>query len=718
MLISTQIYSQGLAIYEKTTYFYFYMKTVRLITLFILSVLITSCTQKTDTETEIAWDSWGVPHITASNIEELFFAQGWAQMHNHANLILDLYGSARGKGAEYWGKDKLQNDILIHTLGFNQLADEWEGMQDPETRSIYASFVKGMNAYAQAHPESIDEKNRMVLPLTTKDVNMHGMYVVFIRFVGGGELGRIQQWQDMGSNSFAVGPKRSASGNAMLVQNPHLPWWREFLFFESHLMLRGKSMYGATLVGFPGIAIGFNDYLGWSHTNNTIDNADTYELDLKDGGYLLDGERKEFEVVLDTIKILKEGGGFIDSTFTFKKTVYGPVVKLSRDKALALRMAGLDRPDMFLQWWRMINSTTFNEFKSALKMAQIPFWNVMYADKQGNIFYLFNGLVPQRNSGDWNYWNRIIPGGKSRDIWTHMHPYGDLPKLKNPATGWLQNCNDPPWTCTIPMALKPNDFPPYMAPVYMSFRPQRSAKMLMDDESITFQELINYKLSTHSEFADRILDDLFGAVEKYGSQKAKEAKAVLEKWDREANVDSKGMVLFYSWSQKFNVWQSSNYSKAWNIRNPVTTPDGISDPVRAVHLLEVTVDEMLKNFGRLDIPWGDYCRIRYNGKNLPGNGTDGSIGVVRVASPGGADDTHVYVDGGDSWVGVIEFGDHLQAKVLLSYGNATQKDSPNNGDQLELFSRKELRDAWLTRAEIEANTVKREVLSEGRFHEK
>ncbi len=691
------------------------MKSNILFIIIALVLISTSCANPEKANTEIIWDTWGVPHVYADNVEDLFYAQGWAQMHNHANLILDLYGSSRGKGAEYWGKDKLQNDLLIRTLGFDKLADEWEAKQESEIKSMYTSFVNGMNAYAQAHPESIEEKNKVVLPLTTKDVNMHGMYIVFTLFIGGGELGRIQQWPDMGSNTFAVGPKRSASGKAMLVQNPHLPWWREFLFFESHLNLKGKSMYGATLVGFPGIAIGFNDNLGWSHTDNTIDNADTYELELKDGGYLLDGARKEFEASSEIIKVKREDGTLIDSTFTVKRTVHGPVVNSSKDKVLALRMVGMDRPNMFLQWWRMINSTTFDEFESALKMAQIPFWNVMYADKKGDIFYLFNGLVPKRSSGDWDYWDRIIPGGMSADIWTEVHSYADLPKLKNPATGWLQNSNDPPWTSTIPTILNPKDFPAYMAPQYMSFRLQRSARMLMDDESITHQELVDYKLSTHLEFADRILDDLFEAVDQSKSVKAKEAKAVLEKWDREANVDSKGTVLFYSWANRFNVFQNTNYTTRWDMKNPITTPDGISDPARAVQLLEAAADEMQKKFGRLDLPWGDYYRIKYNDKDLPGNGIDGSVGVVRVAWPADADDTHMYIGGGDSWVGVIEFGDRVNAKVLLSYGNATQKDSPHFGDQLELFSKKQLRDAWFTRESVDTHKAKTEVMTEKGF---
>lgn len=213
--------------------------------------------QTNSEQAQIAWDSYGVPHITANKVEDLFYAQGWAQMHNHANMIIQLFGTSRGRGAEYWGKNNLQDDVMIHTLGFEELAEEWEKKQDPEVKIMFSSFVRGLNAYAKAHPEAIDEKNKPVLPLTTKDVNMHSMYVIFTRFIGGRDLGMVQQWPDMGSNAYAVGPKRSASGNAMLVQNPHLPWYKEFLFFESHLKLNGKNMYGTTLVGLPGIAIGF-----------------------------------------------------------------------------------------------------------------------------------------------------------------------------------------------------------------------------------------------------------------------------------------------------------------------------------------------------------------------------------------------------------------------------------------------------------------------------
>ena len=691
------------------------MKFHQFYLLALLCLLFSNCNTQEKAETTLTWDTWGVPHIESDNIQDLFYTQGYAQMQSHANLILELYGTSRGRASEYWGKGKLQNDMLVHTLGLPELADEWEMQQDPEVKTIYEAFVKGMNAYAEAHPEAIDDKNKVILPVTTKDVNLHIMYVVFTRFIGGGDLGRVQQWPDMGSNAYAIAPERSASGNAMLVQNPHLPWWGEFIFWESQLTLKGKRMYGANLVGFPGIAIGFNEHLGWSHTNNTIDNADTYELELKDGGYLLDGERKDFETSSKTIKIKQNDSTWVDHSFPVMKTMHGPVVNKTDDKVLAIRMVGFDQPNMSLQWWRMINSTNFDEFENALKMAHIPFWNVMYADKEGNIFYLFNGLVPKRGEKAWEYWNRIVPDGKSADIWTEVHEYADLPKVKNPANGWLQNANDPPWTSTIPITLNPDDYPGYMSPRSMSFRPQRSARMLLEDESITFDELIDYKLSTRLELADRILDDLFVAIDASGSKKAKEAKIVLENWDRESNADSKGMLLFYNWAQKFGVWNPSNYAKPWNMEEPNTTPDGLANPEKAVQLLEKAAIEVETKFGSMDAPWGDYYRINYNGKDLPANGIDGSMGVYRVAWPGGGDENHMYVGGGDSWVGIIEFGDEIKANVLLSYGNSTQKDSENNGDQLELFSKKELREAWFTKEQLKANTKSVLVLKDGAF---
>lgn len=681
--------------------------------LFLLCFL--GCQPDGSDQTQIIWDSWGVPHVYAQNETELFYAQGWAQMHNHANTILELYGTSRGRAAEYWGSNHLASDILIHKLGFPELANTWKAGQTPEHVARLQAFVDGMNAYVKAHPDAIKPENEPVLPITLNDPNLHGLFVFYSRFVGGGELGTIQQWQDLGSNTYAVGPSRSASGKAMLVQNPHLPWFGEFLFFEWHANAPGINTYGVNLVGFPGFGIAFNEHLGWSHTNNTIDNADSYELTLQGDGYLLDGEEKAFEKSSVSLKIKTQDGQFSEQEIELLRSEHGAVLKKGNTKAVAIRFPAQDRVRASEQWWRMSTATSFEEFEAALKEEEIPFWNVMYADKAGNIFYLFNGHVPKRSRGDFAYWYRILPGDDSEDIWTDVHAYEDLPKIKNPAQGWLQNANDPPWTSTWPLELKPEEFPAYMSPVNMPhyFRPQRSVRMLAEDESITFDELVEYKLSTRLEMADRLLDDLAAAVENSNSDLAKEAMTVLQAWDRETNVDSKGAVLFEAWAYRLGPNNPAAYATPYDQNQHLTTPDGLANPAKAVSDLAAAAEAVKEQWGTLDVPWGDVHRMKRGTYDLPGNGAGGALGVFRVAGGGQGEDGKTYVRGGDSWVSVIEFGDKVRAKVLLSYGNATQEGSPHNGDQLVLFSEKKFRDAWLYPEDLTGANVKRvELLNE------
>lgn len=667
--------------------------------------------------TQIIWDNWGVPHIYAQNNNELMYSFGWAQMQSHANTIITNFGRSRGKGAEYWGESFVENDMLVANLAFERLARMWYNFQTSEFKDYTNNFVQGMNDYVAAHPEAVKDENKVALPILKEDILQHYLFVLYTRFIAGRDFNKLKNWESVGSNTYAIGPSKSASGKAMLVMNPHLPWHDEWLFYEGHFNAPGINTYGATLLGLPTLGIAFNENLGWSHTNNTIDNADFYEITLKDGGYVMDGEVKPLGRRKTSIKIKMADGSMTEKDVTLFGTIHGPIVKMTEDKALALRMPGFDRPYPAVQWWEMSIAQNFTEFETALKKVQIPFFNIMYADKEGNIFYMFNGQVPIRPKGDWNFWNTTIDGTKSELIWNDVHDYADLPKIKNPTSGWLQNANDPPWTSTFPNELDPADFPAYMAPIEMTFRPQRAARMVSEDDSITFEELQSYKVSTHLEMADRILDDLYEAIDAYGGPDALEAKTVLQNWDRNADSDSKGMALFYQWAWALNPYNQSIYAKQWNLKEARTTPDGLADPKAAVMALEGVVKKMKAGNIPLDIPWGQVYRIKYGSHDLPGNGADGSVGIFRVSwsEKGPQADGKTYIDGGDSWQSVIEFGDKVRAKVLMSYGNSTQEGSPHFGDQLELFAKKEMRDCLFYKEDVVKNIEKVETLKAGKF---
>jgi len=663
---------------------------------------------------EILWDKWGVPHIFAKDTESLFYAFGRAQMHSHGDLILRLYGQARGRAAEYWGENYLASDRWVRTAGIPERAREWQKAQSPAFQLYLDAFARGLNDYAREHKDSINDEVEAVLPVTATDVLAHAHRVIHFTFVSSqNALFQANRQLDMkGSNTWAIAPRRSASKKAMLLANPHLPWTDLFLFYESQMVAPGINAYGATLVGFPVMGIAFNDNLGWSHTVNTYDGQDQYELSLVEGGYSWDGKPRAFESEEQTIKVKQANGPLREEKLVVKRSVHGPVIAEKGSRVIALRVAGLDRPAMLEEWWDMARAKNLAEFQSALSRLQMPMFNVMYADRSGHIFYLFNAAIPRRAKGDWDYWSGVVPGITSETLWTSYHTYTELPKVADPATGWLQNANDPPWTVSFPVVFDPDKFPKYFAPRSMEFRPQRSARMVDEDKSITFEEMIAYKHSTRMELADRILDDLIPAARSSGSELARRAADVLEKWDRSADTASRGTALFALWAQEMKLTSARSskiFAVQWDEKNPRTTPDGLSDAKAAVVALEAAARKVESAYGSLDAAWGDVARLRSGNRDLPSNGGPGELGIFRVVGYAPAQDGRFRAMGGDSYVAAIEFSTPVRAKVITSYGNSSQPGSPHNGDQLELFSKKEMRSAWLTRKEIEANLESREV---------
>jgi acyl-homoserine-lactone acylase len=622
---------------------------------------------------------------------------------------LRLYGQARGQAAEYWGEDYLESDRWVQTMGIPNRAQAWYESQNPIFRNYIDAFVGGMNAYAKEHPEALTQELKVALPLKPVDVLAHAQRVINFTFVVDPE--RVEDIAEndtpKGSNAWAIAPSRSESGNAMLLANPHLPWSDLYLWYEAQLVGPEINAYGATLVGFPVLTIAFNDNLGWTHTVNTHDGWDAYELSLANDGYRFNGKIRSFDREEKVLKVKEKNGNLRSESLVVRRSVHGPILTEKQGKAIALRVVGLDKPGALQQWWDMARSKNFSEFEAALKRLEIPMFTVMYADRQGHIMHLFNGQVPIRKKGDFKYWSGTIPGNTSETLWTKNHPYADLPRAVDPSSGWLQNTNDPPWTTTFPSPIAPDKYPAYMAPRGpMDLRSQRSAKMLLEDEKISFAELMRYKHSTQVELASRLLDDLIPAA-RQGSAQARRAAEVLAAWDRKVDADSRGAVLFAFWKQAMD--DDRLFAKPWSEDAPLTTPDGLANPAEAVRVLEATATKVEETYGALDVPWGEVFRLP-GAANLPANGADGELGVFRSVWFAPGKDNRFQAVAGDSFVAAIEFSNPVKAVALNSYGNATQPGSPHAGDQLQLFARKELRPVWRSRSEIEAHLSSRQKL--------
>lgn len=690
-------------------------------------------------KTEILWDRYGIPHIFADSLEQMFYAHGWAQMQNQADLLLRLYGESRGRASEYWGaqvagRDNLALDRWVHLNGVPDRAVEWHKAQDPKFRGYLDAFARGINAFAKAHPEHTSPQYRQVLPVSGVDVVGHTLRAVHYMYMGsqnrlrteaapllpkkmlaGMTTDLVEPVADAGSNTWAVGPSRSASGKPLLIINPHLLWDDFYSYMEVHLVGPGYDLYGAPQIGFPVPVIGFNRETGWGRTVNTIDTVDFYRLTHREGKYEYDGQLREYERSTKRFKVRGANGAMREERVEVRRSVHGPVVLDEQGVTLAMRVAGIDRPKMLEQWFRMGGARTLSEFERALRMQAIPMWHANYADKDGHILLVFNGLVPRRPSGTYADWAKVVPGNTSKTLWTEYLNYDELPKSLDPASGFNQNANEPPWQFTTP-PLDPAKYAPFVAPGngrLQSFRTKRSLRMVSEDPSITYDELLAYKHSTRMELADAVLPELITAARSSPDALTIEAAKVLEQWDRQTEAASKGAVLFQMFADRYfsgGDMIETQLRVKYDPARPLDSAYGIADPKAALSALGAAAVDCNRTYGRLDVPWGEVYRFARGKSDLPGNGAHGRMGVFRTMQFGRKNGNRYYPVHGETFVCAIEFSTPQRANCALGYGNASQPGSSHIEDQLPLMRDKALHPVWREKAEIEKNLEKRETL--------
>ena len=640
--------------------------------------------------TEILWDKFGVAHVYAKDTNDLFYCYGWAQAQSHGNLLLKLYGESRGRAAEYRGRSGVANDQWVWTNSVPQRSQEWLGRQTPEFRGFLEAFAQGINDYAAKNPGALSAEAKRVLPVTALDPIEHVHRIVHFTYMGSQRLATpgtaleasavnlLDTPEGVGSNGWAIAPSHTADGHAMLLANPHLPWGDWSTYYEIHLTAPGIDLYGASQVGFPVLRFMFSEYLGFTQTVNSADTVDLYRIVRQDDGYLFDGKVRAFERDSHDMKVRQDDGSFATETVNILRTVHGPVIKEEGGSPVAMRVAALDRPFLLEQYWQMATAHNFEQYERAVKRLQVPTFNILYADRDGHIQYLWNAVLPKRAKGDLKYWAGTVPGDTSETLWNSYHTYEELPKVFDPPSGYVANTNDPPWNAAWPNSLDPRVYPPYVGPVAASFRAERSLQMLSGHPKFTYEEFLAHKHSTRALLADRILPDLVDAASKYGSDLAKQAAEVLKNWDRRVDAESKGAVLFYAWATRFmgpSLGSQSGFVVPFALKDPLTTPAGLKDPEKCAKQLDEAAAETLKNFGALDVPWGDVMRFQWAGVDLPANGGFGNLGVFRVITFGplhGKTRSQVH---GETYVAAVEFSKPMKASVLMSYGNSSQPGS-------------------------------------------
>ena len=669
-------------------------------------------------QVKIYRDSYGTPHIEGETDQATLFGFAYAQAEDNFWQLEDNYILGIGRYSEVHGPKGLNSDLLNRGFEIVPKAKANYRKLEPEIRSLFDAFAAGLNYYLEQHPET---KPRLIThfePWHTLSFGRHATLEMCYRYtrLNDHQLPRRHDliWHASGSNGWAIAPTRTKSRHAMLLVNPHLPWFGFSTMYEAHLRSgEGWSFAGGTFFGNPMLSFGHNDHLGWTVTTNEPDIADVWIETFDDPAdplrYRYGNDYRKATAWREIIRV-RSFGGLVDREFTLRKTHHGPIVKQDGDqKYLAVRIAGLDDVVMLRQSMKLVRAQNFSEFKIGLTMQQFPLMNMLYADRDGTVAYLYNGLIPRREQGF--DWSQPVDGSNPRTEWQGYHTIDELPQLMNPADGFLQNCNSSPFTTCDNGNPTRSQFPKYMCEDADDDkrRAKMSRQLLRQMHDVTFDDVTAAAFDTTIYWAQENLPEYRRRFEQLKARMPELAASTepylthLLDWDCRITPDSTQATLCAAW-----------YEELYGPGYPAEAllPLYAEEPDKEFHALVVAAARLTGIHGDWRVPWGQVYRIQRQPDvvemlelpfqdtqlGLPCAGAPGPMGVIftqyyspNIRIPFIRTLKYRYGLVGASYLAVYEFGDRVQGATALNFGESGDPQSPHYFDQAILLSERRLK---------------------------
>lgn len=656
-------------------------------------------------------DEWGVPHIFGDRDADAAFGIGYAHAEDDFGTIQEVLIATRGHLASIKGERAAVTDYLVNLMGVWETVNKrYESDLSPEVREVIEAYADGVNYYAALHPENVIPGT---LPVTGEDIAagfifkspfFYGLDKVLLAvFEGkvGGETGLSKEGVDaflpsekpypIGSNGVATGPVRSADGATRLLVNSHQPFTGPVAWYEAVIESgEGWHVAGGFFPGSPFMLHGHNATLGWANTVNEPDLADVYRLTVNPDDeyqYLLDGEWRNFEVSVATIRVDLWGPFWWTVEREVLRSEHGPALR-TPNGTFAVRYAGMGEIRQVEQYFALDKARNLGEWIEAMRLQALPSINYIYADAQGNIAYVYNAQFPDRKEGP--DWSGVVPGDDSSLIWKGYVPFEVVPKLINPNSGLVFNANNTPFRATAGNDnLDPANFPGTLGiQTDMTNRALRLEETYGADSSITRREFHEYKYdlrySENSAMA-ALIGELIEA-DSQGNEDVEKAQEILRGWDRRTDVRSRGAALAILTAQPVIT-----------ARLRGQTPP---DPMAKLH---DAIERLSTHFGRLDPEWGEVNRFRRGSLDLA---VDGGPDILRAIYGTSEEDGTLSAHGGDTLIMFVEWDRNgkLSSESVHPFGSATlDRSSPHYADQSPLFASMRVKPVRFTREELEGH---------------
>jgi len=689
----------------------------------------------------ITRDTWGIPHIHGKTDADAVFGLVYAQAEDDFNRVETNFINAMGRLAEAEGEREIYRDLRMKLFIDPDTLKAEYAASPAWLQALMNAWADGLNYYLQTHP---DVKPRVIthfepwMALSFSEgsiggdierVNL-GQLEAFYGARGGAE-GAARGTDDdagesemgvpnepTGSNGVAIAPSNTAGHHALLLINPHTSF-----FFRAEVQVtsdEGLNAYGAVTWGQFFVYQGFNERAGWMHTSSGVDAIDEYleTVEKRGDGYVYKYGSEWRPVTVSTIAVpYKTSSGTTTKQFTVYKTHHGPVIREQGGKWVAIRL--MNSPVKALtQSYTRTKARDYKSFKQSMELHTNSSNNTIFADADGDIAYFHANFIPRRNTRF--DWTRPVEGSDTATEWHGVLSVDESPNLLNPASGWLYNSNNWPWSAAGPSSPKRTNYPSYVETGNEeSWRGYHALRVLPSRKDFTIERLRAAAYDSYLPAFEKMLPPLLAAYDQLSATDSLKAKladqiAQLRGWDYRWSVTSVPTALAVFWGEELTRRVGRAARQAG-----MSADDYVIERATARERLDALAaasDKLAADFGSWKTPWGDINRFqRLTGDIVqPFNDARPSIPVGFTSSRWGSlasfgarpypGTKKWYGTSGNSFVAVVEFGDSVRAVAVTAGGESGHPSSPHFNDEAQRYATGNLREVYFWPSQVKAHT--------------